>query len=93
MQVEKSHSFVLSNMMNSTLERLHPMMNETEDNSIYQVIINSEEQYSIWRQQSKIPMGWKPVGFNGIKSECLKYINDAWIDMRPKSLREQIDGQ
>jgi MbtH protein len=57
----------------------------------YIVLINKEEQYSIWFSWKKIPCGWKQVGFKGSKEEVLNYIKEVWKDMRPKSLREQMD--
>jgi MbtH protein len=62
---------------------------DDEDNRRnYLVVCNSGEQYSIWPSHKPIPRGWRPVGKEGGKAECLKYIEDVWIDMRPRSLRE-----
>jgi MbtH protein len=60
---------------------------EHEGATTYVVVINSEEQYSIWPASSDLPLGWRPVGQAGSKSECLEYINKVWADMRPLSLR------
>jgi uncharacterized protein YbdZ (MbtH family) len=62
-----------------------------EDNRIYKVIMNHEEQYSIWLDYKEIPLGWKHVGKTGPKAECLAYIKDVWTDMRPLSLRKQME--
>jgi MbtH protein len=59
---------------------------------IYTVVVNHEEQYSIWPEYKEIPAGWKSVGKVGPKQACLDYINEAWTDMRPLSLRKQMDG-
>ena len=59
-----------------------------EDN--YVVVINDEEQYSIWRDDRSVPAGWKPVGKQGPKAECLQYIEEVWTDMRPLSLRKRM---
>jgi MbtH protein len=63
---------------------------EEDDHAIYTVVVNHEEQYSIWPGYKRIPNGWRPVGKTGLKPECLAYINEVWTDMRPLSLREQM---
>jgi len=63
----------------------------SDDNRIYKVIMNHEEQYSIWLDYKEIPLGWKHVGKTGTKAECLAYIKDVWTDMRPLSLRKQME--
>ena len=55
---------------------------------IYKVVINHEEQYSIWPDGRKIPLGWQAVGKNGSKAECLAYIEEVWTDMRPLSIQK-----
>jgi MbtH protein len=63
-----------------------------EDNdTIYLVVINHEEQYSIWPEYRDIPKGWQTVGKSGKKTECLNYIEEVWTDMRPLSLRRQME--
>jgi MbtH protein len=58
-----------------------------------QVVINDEEQYSLWPAGSQPPAGWRGEGFTGSKQECLDHIDRAWTDMRPRSVREQLaDG-
>lgn len=64
----------------------------TDTTRAYQVVINHEEQYSIWPEGRDIPKGWKAAGKNGTKDECLAYIEEVWTDMRPLSLRKQMDG-
>lgn len=64
---------------------------DTEDTTIYTVVINDEEQYSIWAEYREIPYGWRAVGKTGSKSECLEYIKEVWTDMRPLSLRKKMD--
>ncbi len=51
------------------------------------VVINEEEQYSIWPAGRELPAGWRPGGFTGTEDECLAYIDETWTDMRPASLR------
>lgn len=63
---------------------------EETDQAIYTVVVNHEEQYSIWPDYKEIPNGWRAVGKTGIKPECLSYIDVVWTDMRPLSLRKQM---
>ena len=59
-----------------------------QDGSVYEVVINHEEQYSIWPADRECPLGWTQVGFSGAKGECLTYIEEHWQDMRPLSIRK-----
>jgi MbtH protein len=65
---------------------------EREDTTVYRVVVNHEEQYSIWPTYKDIPLGWKDVGKQGNKADCLAYIKEVWTDMRPLSLRKQMGG-
>ena len=56
-------------------------MEETEDNTIYKVVINHEEQYSIWPADRDNPLGWNDAGKSGPKDECLAHINEIWTMM------------
>jgi len=67
------------------------MRDETPDNTIYKVVLNHEEQYSIWPEYRANPPGWSDAGKRGSKSECLAYIKEVWTDMRPLSLRKQME--
>jgi MbtH protein len=67
------------------------MRNEDEDNRVYKVVINHEEQYSIWFADRENALGWKDVGKVGTKKECLDYIDGVWTDMRPLSLRKHME--
>ncbi|MBD2453041.1 MbtH family protein [Nostoc sp. FACHB-87] len=66
--------------------------NEKEDTTIYKVVVNHEEQYSIWPLERENPLGWQDVGKNGLKQECLNYIKEVWTDMRPLSLRQKMQA-
>lgn len=66
---------------------------DEEDTAEYTVVTDIEERYSIWPSTSKIPMYWKPEGFKGLKNECLDYIQRVWTDMRPLSLRLEMERQ
>jgi uncharacterized protein YbdZ (MbtH family) len=65
---------------------------DREDTTVYKVVVNHEEQYSIWPSYKEIPLGWKEVGKSGPKSECLDYIKEVWTDMRPLSLRRRMEA-
>ena len=67
-------------------------MTEEDDGTVYQVVVNHEEQYSIWRADRDLPLGWEATGPSGPKSECLAYIEEVWTDMRPLSLRKKMDA-
>ena len=62
-----------------------------EDTTVYKVVVNHEEQYSIWPADRENPLGWKDAGKSGLKGECLEYIREVWTDMRPWSLRKKIE--
>jgi MbtH protein len=64
---------------------------EEEDKTIYKVVVNHEEQYSILLADRENPLGWQDAGKSGLKSECLAYIKDVWTDMRPLSLRKRME--
>jgi MbtH protein len=66
---------------------------EAEDTTIYKVVVNHEEQYSIWPADRDNPLGWRDAGKSGLKDECLAHINEVWTDMRPLSLRKQMEGE
>jgi MbtH protein len=64
---------------------------DEEDRTIYTVVVNHEEQYSIWPEYKPIPLGWRVGGKAGPKAECLEFIKTVWTDMRPLSLRRQME--
>jgi MbtH protein len=66
------------------------MSDEMEDTTIYKVVVNHEEQYSIWPEYRDNPAGWRDAGKVGPKAECLSYIEEVWTDMRPLSLRQRM---
>jgi MbtH protein len=62
-------------------------MTETQETRVHAVVVNDEEQYSIWPAERELPAGWRRDGFTGTQDECLAYIDETWTDMRPESLR------
>lgn len=63
--------------------------NNTPDDRLYTVVVNHEEQYSLWPMDRECPAGWREEGKTGSKAECLSYIRDVWVDMRPLSVRKR----
>lgn len=63
---------------------------QEEDKTIYKVVVNHEEQYSIWPIDKENALGWNDVGKSGDKTECLAFIKEVWTDMRPLSLRKKM---
>ncbi len=63
---------------------------DEDDTTIYQVIVNHEEQYSIWPAGRDLPLGWGAAGKTGSKAQCLEHIKEVWTDMRPLSLRKKM---
>ncbi len=66
-------------------------MSEQDDATVYKVVMNHEEQYSIWPAARDNAPGWRDAGPSGSKAECLAYIERVWTDMRPLSLRRRMD--
>ncbi len=66
---------------------------DAEDTRHYTVLVNAEEQYSIWLADAEVPPGWRTVGKVGTKQECLDYVRAVWTDMRPLSLRKKMDDR
>jgi MbtH protein len=64
---------------------------EYADDTLYKVLVNQEEQYSIWPADRENALGWNDAGKTGTNEECLEYIKEVWTDMRPRSLREELE--
>jgi MbtH protein len=61
-----------------------------EDTMIYKVVLNHEEQYSIWPADRANAPGWRDSGTQGTRADCLEFIKTVWTDMRPLSLRQAM---
>ncbi len=68
-------------------------MSELSDDLTYKVVVNHEEQYSIWPAGRENPLGWKDANKTGTRDECLAYIKTVWTDMRPLSLRQRLKSE
>lgn len=69
------------------------MSDDSDDSAIYKVVVNHEEQYSIWPAWRENAPGWRDAGKSGSRGECLDYIKEVWTDMRPLSLRRHMAAQ
>ncbi len=68
-------------------------MSDDEDTRTYAVVVNDEEQYSIWPADRELPGGWHHEGLTGTRDQCLAHIDQVWTDMRPLSLRRWMQQQ
>ena len=68
-------------------------MSGSQETRLHAVVVNDEEQYSIWPAGRDLPAGWRADGFTGTEAECLAYIDETWTDMRPASLRRWMRDQ
>ena len=73
-----------------SLERDEPEV--LEAGSVFRVVANGEEQYSIWPVERELPAGWRDAGYSGTRGSCLAHITKVWTDMRPLSLRVKMGG-
>jgi len=67
-------------------------MSQIED-ALYKVVINDEEQYSIWPAERDNPLGWRDEGKVGTQEKCLSHIEEVWTDMRPLSVRQHMANE
>lgn len=68
-------------------------MSEQDIGTLFKVVLNHEEQYSLWPADRDNAPGWRDAGKQGTREQCLEYIQQVWSDMRPLSLRQQMNGQ
>ena len=66
------------------------MSDSDEDGLNFKVVVNHEEQYSLWPSDRAMPLGWVEGGYSGPKRDCLAYIEQVWQDMRPRSVRDRM---
>jgi MbtH protein len=72
--------------------RMEVFSMEEEDTREYEVLVNVEEQYSLWLAGQAVPNGWRQVGPRGKKQVCLDYVKEVWTDMRPLSVRKAMEA-
>jgi MbtH protein len=68
-------------------------MEEKEDNTIYKVVVNHEEQYSIWPADRENPLGWKDAGKSGSNAECLPGLRQGSLDGYEAAKLEEKNGR
>ncbi|MBO4204431.1 MbtH family protein [Micromonospora echinofusca] len=61
-----------------------------QESELFKVVVNDEEQYSLWPVHRTPPNGWREDGASGTRDECLDHIRNVWQDMRPLSLRRHM---
>ena len=66
-------------------------MSFDDADAIYKVVVNHEEQHSIWPAARALPVGWRAEGFEGAREACLEHIDSVWSDIRPLSLRKALE--
>jgi MbtH protein len=81
----------ICNLQSTIQQEVAMNRDEQEDTTIYKVVVNDEEQYSIWPADRENALGWRDAGKTGPKAECLDYIKEVWTDMRPLSLRKKME--
>ena len=62
-----------------------------DDNGSFFVLVNEEEQHSLWPTFADVPAGWRVVYGEADRAACLEYIEQNWPDIRPKSLRQRLE--
>ncbi|WP_328380552.1 MbtH family NRPS accessory protein (plasmid) [Streptomyces sp. NBC_00440] len=67
------------------------MADELTDGPVYRVVLNDEDQHSIWWADRDLPAGWRDEGSRGSREQCLAHIDQVWTDMRPLSLRRRME--
>ena len=78
-------------LIDENKERLGEGDMDDDDTQTYLVVLNDEEQYSIWPADRDMPPGWRGDGFSGLEADCLAHIGEVWTDMRPLSLRRAME--
>ncbi|WP_181783033.1 MbtH family protein [Pseudonocardia pini] len=68
-------------------------MNPFDDpEGTFRVLVNGEEQYSLWPDFAEVPAGWETVYGPADRAACVRYTEEHWTDLRPKSLREAMEA-
>jgi MbtH protein len=65
---------------------------EPDTQTLFKVVLNDEEQYSIWPAARANALGWRDEGTSGTRETCLEHIDRIWTDMRPLSVRQQMNS-
>jgi MbtH protein len=81
----------MSDLSRNPVENSQMSTSDSEKDLHYKVVVNHEEQYSLWPADRENPPGWTEAGKVGPKDECLAFVEEVWTDMRPLSLRKRMD--
>lgn len=65
-------------------------MNDDRCERVFIVLVNEEEQYSLWPKDKIVPEGWYSIGKEGSEDECRCHVDQVWMDMRPLSVRQRV---
>lgn len=90
--LQNSREHLASTLKLNTQLKAEFAMTTEQAETQYIVVMNHEEQYSIWPDFKEIPLGWRDANFRGPKAACLEHINTVWTDMRPLSLRLKMNA-
>lgn len=63
-----------------------------DDDGRYYVLVNDEDQHSLWPAFADVPAGWTIAFGEDTRAACLSYVEENWTDLRPRSLRERMDS-
>lgn len=63
-----------------------------DENGTFHVLVNDEEQHSLWPSFKEIPAGWHSVFGPTTRQQALDYVEREWTDLRPKSLRDAMSS-
>ena len=85
------YHIVLSHILKQILNiKVRCKLSMKQPTALFNIVINTEEQFSIWPSYKPVPTGWKKTGFENSKENCLEDINNVWTDMRPASLKNAL---
>ncbi|WP_394537192.1 MbtH family protein [Lysobacter enzymogenes] len=65
-------------------------MSEPDSSEDFIVLINDEEQYSLWSQSIPVPSGWRVAHGPAVRQACLDYVDEVWKDLTPRSVRLRL---
>ena len=68
------------------------MLRPDNETPTFKVVVNHEEQYSIYPAERRVPIGWRAVGKVAEEEECLRYIEEGWVNNRPANVRERVEA-
>ncbi|MEU2794201.1 MbtH family protein [Streptomyces sp. NPDC007100] len=64
-----------------------------DENGSFLVLVNEENQHSLWPSFAEVPAGWRVVFGEDTRTACLAYVEENWTDLRPQSLIDEMNKQ